>query len=38
LQISQTDVKKKMDKVLGRNQNLEEEWKKTPFLLLKKGV
>jgi CarD family transcriptional regulator len=25
LQISQTDVKKKMDKVLGRNQNLEEE-------------
>ncbi len=25
LQISPTDVKKKMDKVLGRNQNLEEE-------------
>jgi CarD family transcriptional regulator len=25
LQISQVDVKKKMDKALGRNQNLEEE-------------
>ena len=25
LQISQADVKKKMDKALGRNQNLEEQ-------------
>ena len=25
LQISQVDVKKKMDKALGRNQNLEEQ-------------
>jgi len=32
LQISQADVKKKMDKALGRNQNLEEQWnKKRPF-------
>jgi len=32
LQISETDVKKKMDKALGRNQNLEEYWsKKRPF-------
>ncbi len=32
LQVSQIDVKKKMDKALGRNQNLEEQWnKKRPF-------
>jgi hypothetical protein len=32
-------VQKKMDKALGRNQNLEEQWnKKRPFYYLKKGV